>query len=54
MSDRTTESITDEDVQLLLARNPVASEQLRAIIHERQAAEWKRLYEEATNGVDDS
>ena len=50
--------ITDADLQLLLAQNPLAAEQLRRIMAERQKEEWKAelaaLKGETLTPVDDA
>ena len=42
--------ITDADLQALLAQNPLAAEQLRRIMAERQLAEMRAELEERKNG----
>jgi hypothetical protein len=42
--------ITDADLQTLLAQNPLAAEQLRRIMAERQNAELTAELEKARNG----
>ena len=42
--------ITSADIQALLAQNPLAAEQLRRIMAERQVAELRAELEERKNG----
>jgi hypothetical protein len=42
--------ITDADLQALLAQNPLAAEQLRRIMAERELAELRAELEERKNG----
>jgi ribosome-interacting GTPase 1 len=42
--------ITNADIQALLAQNPLATEQLRRIIAERELAELRAELEERKNG----
>ena len=42
--------ITDADLQALLAQNPLAAEQLRRIMAERQVAELRAELDERKNG----
>jgi len=42
--------ITDADLQALLSQNPLAAEQLRRIMAERQVVELRAELEELKNG----
>jgi hypothetical protein len=44
--------ITDADLQALLAQNPLAAEQLRRIMAERQVAELRAELDERKNGFE--
>ena len=42
--------VTNADIQVLIAQNPLAAEQLRRIIAERELAEVRAELEERKNG----
>ena len=48
------QGITDADLQLLLQQNPLAAEQLRRIMAERQRDELKAQLEKSNNGAVDN
>ena len=45
--------VTNADIQVLIAHNPLAAEQLRRIIAERELAEVRAELEERKNGSKD-
>ena len=52
MTQQNNSQITDQDLQMLLAQNPMAAEQLRRIIAERQVVELQAELA-ASNGSGD-